>query len=48
MINRLVNLVKLINLNCNLTIKNNNQENINYDLIKNKHFHLMFIGLCSS
>ena len=54
MINRLVKLVKLINLNCNLEIENNKEENkeeninFKYDLIKNKDFHLLFIGLCSN
>lgn len=50
MINRLVKLMKLINLNCNIEIENNKEENNNfkYDLIKNKDFHLLFIGLCSN
>lgn len=43
MINRLINLIKFINIK-----KNNKEKKINYNLLENKDFHLLFIGTCSS
>ncbi len=43
MINRLINLIKIINIK-----KNNKEKTINYNLLENKDFHLLFIGTCSS
>ena len=43
MINRLINLIYIINLK-----KNNKKKKLNYNLIENKDFHLLFIGTCST
>ena len=43
MINRLVNLIKIISLK-----KNNKEKRYNYNLLENKDFHLLFIGTCST
>ena len=49
MFNRVINIFNLINLKIDrIDNKSKNKNNYKYDLIKNKNFHLLFIGTCST
>ena len=47
MFNRVINIFNLINLKID-RMDNKSKNNFKYDLIKNKNFHLLFIGTCST
>ena len=47
MFNRVIKIFNLINLKID-RIDNKSKNNFKYDLIKNKNFHLLFIGTCST